>query len=288
VKDKEKTMIRHQKHLLLIISSILFGAMALSACVPSTPEISSEQLETEQPAIEETDVASDFSIDTLEEISTDKEDSLPSESNSINSSGLSDSEINSLVFMREEEKLARDVYLSLYDLWGLHIFQNIANSEQTHTEAVANLLVKFNIPDPADTSPAGVFVNADLQSLYDELTEMGAQSLGDALKVGAAIEEIDILDLQEYMEIIEERAIRQVYENLLKGSENHLRAFTSTLEKQIGEIYQPHSMTEDAYDAIVSGAVGSRGQSNGRESVGWTAKILKLSTAYESPSWVGK
>ena len=257
-------MIRHQKHLLLIISSILFGAMALSACVPSTPEISSEQLETEQPAIEETDVASDFSIDTLEEISTDKEDSLSSESNSINFSGLSDAEINSLVFMREEEKLARDVYLSLYDLWGLHIFQNIANSEQTHTEAVANLLVKFNIPDPADTSPAGVFVNADLQSLYDELTEMGAQSLGNALKVGAAIEEIDILDLQEYMEIIEERAIRQVYENLLKGSENHLRAFTSTLEKQIGEIYQPQYMTEDAYDAIVSGAVGSRGQGNGR------------------------
>ena len=55
---------------------------------------------------------------------------------------------------------------------------------------------------------------------------MGAQSLGNALKVGAAIEEIDILDLQEYMKIIEERAIRQVYENLLKGSENHLRAFT--------------------------------------------------------------
>ena len=116
-------MIRHQKHLLLIISSILFGAMALSACMPTTPEISSEQLETEQPAIEETDVASDFSIDTLEEISTDKEDSLSSESNSINFSGLSDAEINSLVFMREEEKLARDVYLSLYDLWGLHIFQ---------------------------------------------------------------------------------------------------------------------------------------------------------------------
>ena len=93
---------------------------------------------------------------------------------------------------------------------------------------------------------------------------MGSQSLGNALKVGAAIEEIDILDLQEYMKIIEERAIRQVYENLLKGSENHLRAFTSTLEKQTGEIYQPQYMTEDAYNEIISGAVGSRGQSNGR------------------------
>ena len=102
---------------------------------------------------------------------------------------------------------------------------------------------------------------------------MGSQSLGNALKVGAAIEEIDILDLQEYMKIIEERAIRQVYENLLKGSENHLRAFTSTLEKQTGEIYQPQYMTEDAYDAIVSGAVGSRGQGNGRRPKGSANQI---------------
>jgi len=58
---------------------------------------------------------------------------------------------------------------------------------------------------------------------------MGSQSLGNALKVGAAIEEIDILDLQEYLDNIKEQAIRQVYENLLKGSENHLRAFTSTV-----------------------------------------------------------
>ena len=258
-------MINHQKRQLLFISSIILGVLALSACMPATHEISSEQLETEQPAIDEADVASDFSVDTLEEISTDKEDALPSESNSINTSGLSDAEINSLVFIREEEILARDVYLSLYDLWGLQIFQNIADSEQTHTDAVASLLEKYDIPDPADTSPAGVFVNPDLQSLYDELTEMGAQSLGNALKVGAAIEEIDILDLQEYMEIIEERAIRQAYENLLKGSENHLRAFTSTLEKQIGEIYQPQYMTEDAYNEIISGAVGSRGQGNGRQ-----------------------
>ncbi|MEA3327985.1 MAG: DUF2202 domain-containing protein [Chloroflexota bacterium] len=259
-------MKNHQKRQLLFISSIILGVLALSACMPTSPEISSEQLETEQPAIEETDVTSDVSVDTIEEISTDKKESLPSESNSINSSGLSDAEINSLVFMREEEKLARDVYLALYDLWGLQIFQNIANSEQTHTDAVANLLDRYDIPDPADTSPAGVFVNSDLQSLYDELTETGAQSLRNALKVGAAIEEIDILDLQEYLGIIEEQAIRQVYENLLKGSENHLRAFTSTLEKQTGEIYQPQYMTQDAYNAIVSDDNRRGGRGKGRRS----------------------
>jgi len=132
------------------------------------------------------------------------------------------------------------------------------------TPLLAGLLYTYNIPDPADTSPVGAFVNPDLQTLYDDLVAWGSESLADALKVGAAIEEIDILDLQEYLEIIEEQAIHQVYENLLKGSESHLRAFTSTLEKQTGEIYQPQFMTEDAYNEVISGAVGRNGQSNGR------------------------
>ncbi len=256
-------MIRHQKRSLLFISSIIIIGLVFSACTPKTPEIVSSQPEIDQPSFEETSTTSKVIDDSHEETSTDIEESLPDQTDQINTSGLSDAEINSLVFMREEEKLARDVYITLYDLWGLQIFQNIANSEQTHKDAVANLLEKFDIPDPANTSPMGAFDNPDLQSLYDELSEMGAQSLANALKVGAAIEEIDIMDLQEYMEVVEEQAIRRVYENLLKGSENHLRAFTSTLEKQTGEIYQPHYMTEDAYDEIVTGAIGRKGQSNG-------------------------
>ncbi len=161
--------------------------------------------------------------------------------------GLTQAEVNSLVFMREEEKLARDVYLALYEIWELPLFQNIANSEQTHTDSVANLLLSFNIPDPADNSPAGVFVNEDLQSLYDELMDLGGQSLADALKVGAAIEEIDIIDLQQALEYVQDPSIQRVYQNLLKGSENHLRAFTSTLENQTGEIYEPQYMSSDSY-----------------------------------------
>jgi len=166
--------------------------------------------------------------------------------------------------MREEEKLAKDVYLGLYDLWGLNIFQNIAGSEQTHTEAVKNLLDLFNIEDPADTSPTGVFANQDLQKLYDDLMAVGAQSLGDALKVGTAIEEIDILDLQEYLETTQNEEIRRVYQNLLRGSENHLRAFTNTLEQQTGEIYEPQFMSQVEYDAVVTGSAsrGGRGRGN--------------------------
>lgn len=257
-------MKHHPKPFPILIGILILGILTLTACDSTTSIIDTKPSESESLTGENIDETSDIDSEIQGETVTDTVDALSSDSEFEISQDLTDEEINSLLFMREEEKLARDVYLTLYDLWGLQIFQNIANSEQTHTDAVANLLEKFDIPDPADTSPVGAFDNPDLQSLYDELSEMGAQSLANALKVGAVIEEIDILDLQEYMEVVEEQAIRRVYENLLKGSENHLRAFTSTLEKQTGEIYQPHYMTEDAYDEIVTGAIGRKGQSNGR------------------------
>ncbi len=177
---------------------------------------------------------------------------------------LSAAEEEALVFMREEEKLAHDVYLFLYDQWGLPLFQNITASEQTHSDAVAALLDRYGIADPASASD-GVFANAELQSLYDQLTAQGSQSLADALKVGAAIEEIDILDLQEDLATIDHPDIRQVFQNLLNGSYNHLRAFTSTLLRQSGETYQPQYLGLDAYQTIVDGSsAGSGGQVQGQ------------------------
>jgi hypothetical protein len=191
-----------------------------------------------------------------------------SESGEVESSKLDisliDEEIASLIYMREEEKLAKDVYLGLFELWETPIFQNIASSEQTHTEAVKGLLDTFGIPDPADTSPVGIFTNQDLQNLYDELMAAGSQSLEDALKVGAAIEEIDILDLKASLEFTQNQEIQRVYENLLRGSENHLRAFTSNLERQTGEDYQPQYLSQVEYDAIIvsSSTRGGRGGGN--------------------------
>ena len=176
---------------------------------------------------------------------------------------LTEDEIASLIFMREEEKLAKDVYLGLYDLWGLPIFQNIANSEQTHTDAVKRLLDRFGIEDPADNSPIGVFANEDLQKMYDDLMVAGSQSLGDALKVGGAIEEIDILDLKESLEITQNEEIKRVYENLIRGSENHLRAFTSNLERQANEIYQPQYLSQEEYNVILASSSPRGGRGNG-------------------------
>lgn len=180
------------------------------------------------------------------------------------SDDLTEAEIDGLLFMREEEKLAHDVYLTLYEAWGLPLFQNIAGSEQSHTEAVLHLLDVYEIDDPAEGNGLGVFANADLQALYDDLVAWGSQSLADALKVGAAIEEIDILDLQDNLVNLDNAAIEQVYQNLLKGSENHLRAFTQTLARQTGETYAPQYMNPDAYDTIISAsAQGGAGMGQG-------------------------
>lgn len=171
-------------------------------------------------------------------------------------------EAQGLLFMREEEKLARDVYLALYDQWGMNIFQNIAASESAHTQAVGDLLAQFGLDDPMAVDERGVFTNPELQTLYDQLVAQGSQSLENALRVGAAIEEIDILDLKEAMVGSDHIEIQMVYDNLLKGSYNHLRAFVDILNRQVGTAYQPQYLAVEDYQAIVnsgSGRGGGRG-----------------------------
>ncbi|MBD2484892.1 DUF2202 domain-containing protein [Planktothrix sp. FACHB-1365] len=147
---------------------------------------------------------------------------------SVNSS-LDASETEGLLYMREEEKLAHDVYVTLYEQWGLSIFNNIANSEDSHENQIETLLNNYQIEDPVGDNLIGVFVNPDLQQLYNNLIAQGSQSLTAALQVGVLIEETDIADLQERIAQTDNADIQKVYEQLLKGSNNHLSAFTSNL-----------------------------------------------------------
>ena len=147
---------------------------------------------------------------------------------SVNSS-LDATETEGLIYMREEEKLAHDVYVTLYEQWGLSIFNNISNSEDRHENKIETLLNNYQIEDPVGDNPIGVFVNPDLQQLYNNLIAQGSQSLTEALKVGVLIEETDIADLQERIAQTDNADIQQVYEQLLSGSNNHLSAFTSNL-----------------------------------------------------------
>jgi hypothetical protein len=176
---------------------------------------------------------------------------------------LSAEESAALLYMREEEKLAHDVYVTFYAQWGLPIFQNISQSEQTHTDAVKILLDHYGLTDPA-SGAVGVFTNPDLQALYNDLVARGSQSQAEALKVGAAIEEIDILDLQERLSQTDNVDIQQVFNNLLNGSYNHLQAFVSTLYTQTGETYQPQYLSAEDYQAIISASMGRGGNGNGR------------------------
>jgi hypothetical protein len=182
---------------------------------------------------------------------------------------LSEDESAALLYMREEEKLAHDVYVTLYEQWGLRVLSNISQSEQTHSEAVKILLDRYELDDPA-SSQVGVFTNPELQALYHQLIARGSQSLAEAIQVGGAIEEIDILDLQERLAQTDNADIQQVFNNLLNGSYNHLRAFVSTLKTQTGETYLPQYLSAEAYQAIVGDATGTGrnrgngGQGNGR------------------------
>lgn len=176
---------------------------------------------------------------------------------------LSDAEIASLLRMREEEKLAHDVYITLYEKWNLNTFENIAASEQTHTDAVKSLLDAYGLTDPAAGKAAGVFTDPEMQKLYDSLIQQGGKSLSDAIKVGGAIEEIDILDLRKAESSITAADIKTVYANLENGSENHLNAFARTLEMQTGETYQPQYMTKEEFQSAIAGGMG-----NGRNDAG--------------------
>jgi len=168
----------------------------------------------------------------------------------IGQQALTAAEAENLAFLREEEKLARDVYLYLFDEWEQWIFENIAASEQQHMEAVKNLLDKYNLADPADGNGEGVFTNQELQGLYWDLIELGTRSKLDALYVGATIEDMDIFDLKQILSDAEKPDIIKVCENLMKGSRNHLRAFVGEIEL-LGETYEAQYLSQKEVDAIL-------------------------------------
>jgi hypothetical protein len=172
---------------------------------------------------------------------------------------LSADEIAGLRFMREEEKLAHDVYVAMFSLWGHRTFSNIALSETEHTEAILSLLIKYGVDDPAADKPAGVFEDPELQALYDTLLAAGAPSLIAGLQVGALIEETDIHDIEVRKAVTNAPDILAVYESLLCGSRNHLRAFNRAL-LALGVSYVAQVITQQEWDAIADSAMETCGR----------------------------
>lgn len=178
------------------------------------------------------------------------DDSEPIENNiSETSVVVTQLEKDALLFMMEEERLARDVYNYLFDKWDLNQFQNIAKSEQSHMDAVEDLLKQYDLPYIILES--GTFQNEDLQEAYYSLVTQGEENIIGALSSGATIEDLDIFDLENWMEKIENSAILDVFSKLQCGSRNHLRAFIESLEMS-GEVYTPEFISQTEYEQILN------------------------------------
>ena len=165
---------------------------------------------------------------------------------------LTEAEINGLKFMREEEKLARDVYSYFIDLYGTQIFVNITSSEQKHMDSVLSVMITYGVEDPA-LPEMGKFHDTTLQRLYGELTVQGANSLLDAYKIGALIEELDIYDLNRISAETNRADILTMYEFLTCGSRNHLRSFNMQVVKEGGS-YDAKHLTQQEYNDIANSA----------------------------------
>jgi hypothetical protein len=162
---------------------------------------------------------------------------------------LSSAEQDTLLWMREEEKVARDVYLTLYKVWKKPVFNNIATAEQRHMDAILKKITIFGLTDPVLPS-VGTFSHSELQVLYDDMIAQGKRSYVDSLVVGATIEDKDIMDLVAAIKATDNLSLKTTYENLLEGSKNHLRAFVGLLRKQ-GMDYAPQFIDQALFDAIL-------------------------------------
>lgn len=180
-----------------------------------------------------------------------------------------------LIFMREEEKLARDVYTMLGNMYpDSVVFGKIDDSEQRHTDSVRDKLLQYGVKDPSTNDNVGVFTGDEygwyFTEKYNELIMRGAMSEFDALYVGAFIEELDMQDINQCPSVIVETSdsindvsecgkvytqssdIQRLYDNLLEGSENHLAAYVRRIEAVIGMgAYQAQVLTQDQVDSIL-------------------------------------
>jgi hypothetical protein len=188
------------------------------------------------------------------------------------SEDVSEVERQYLLTMREEEKLARDVYNFLAERWNLRVFSQIALSESKHMAAIKLLLDKYLIADPVGEDVPGQFSRGEFQELYASLTNAGGASIDEALRVGATIEDLDISDLLKAIAESDSQDILTVFQNLAKGSRNHLRTFVSHLQS-LQIIYVPQHISQELFDLIIDsdperGFFNSSGQPYAPEN-GW-------------------
>ena len=163
---------------------------------------------------------------------------------------LTDEEESAILYLREEEKLARDLYTAFYDKWGIRTFSQISGSEQNHMDSMKLLVERYGLEDPVLSEP-GKFSDEKLQQIFDDLLARGLTSRGESLKAAAMVEDMDIMDFRVEQEKTEKPDLLAVYENLERGSRNHLRAFGRQLSKE-NIRYEANFLTQEEIDSIMA------------------------------------
>ena len=164
---------------------------------------------------------------------------------------LSESEVEAIAYLREVEKLARDVLAALDQEWDVGAFGRAAESEETHSEAIKALIDRYHLWDPSSVTWEGYYNNEELLAMNRQLVRQGKRSLAEALQVGAALQEISILDMREYLAETDDEDLQMVYQNLLRASRNHLRLFYA-LSVQEGVAYERKHLRQTLFEEIVT------------------------------------
>ncbi len=169
-----------------------------------------------------------------------------------NEAVISAAELETLLFMREEEKLAHDVYVYAFEKYGLPIFQNIANSESSHVLSVLRVMETYQIQDPLSGSTnLREFTDPTLIKIYSDLRTRVDLSLNESIKVGLFIEDLDIYDLENALSETDKVNISTLYANLECGSKNHMRAFYDQATS-VGITYTPEFISQSDYSSIIN------------------------------------
>ena len=168
-------------------------------------------------------------------------------------SQLTDAEVNGILSLREEEKVAYDVYTVMFEKYESKVFKNIAENEKEHMNKIKELIDQFNLTDPiaGTIDQKGVFSNKKMQTMYDEMILGGNYGLLDALRAAARFEETDIVDLRKYLSSASDQSVINVYLNLESGSQDHLRSLVKYIEDE-GISYKPSYLSKEDFDKIMS------------------------------------
>jgi hypothetical protein len=122
-----------------------------------------------------------------------------------------------LTYAVQDEYLARAEYELIIEEYGsIRPFTNIMAAEERHIEWVTELLNEYGYSVPEDTSRMYVVLPDDLSSSF----ETGVQAEIDNIDMYASFLQSDLpVD------------VRDLFERLMRASENHLRAFRNNLNR---------------------------------------------------------